>query len=58
MIPALFNMPSLVFLIWKEGYCLDDNARALLMVLMAYVEAAIVTGITAHLPELHSLYAK
>lgn len=28
---AKFGIPSL-----KEGYCLDDNARALLMVLMAY----------------------
>jgi len=28
---ANFGIPNL-----KEGYCLDDNARALLMVLMAY----------------------
>ncbi len=28
---AKFGIPNL-----KEGYCLDDNARALLMVLMAY----------------------
>jgi len=28
---AKFGIPSL-----KEGYCLDDNARALLMILMAY----------------------
>ena len=28
---AMFGIPNL-----KEGYCLDDNARALLMVLMAY----------------------
>lgn len=28
---AIFGIPNL-----KEGYCLDDNARALLMVLMAY----------------------
>jgi glycosyltransferase involved in cell wall biosynthesis len=30
---AKFGIPNL-----KEGYCLDDNARALLMVLMAYRE--------------------
>ena len=28
---AKFGIPNL-----KEGYCLDDNSRALLMVLMAY----------------------
>ena len=30
---ANFGIPNL-----KEGYCLDDNARALLMVLMAYMQ--------------------
>ncbi|MDC0977685.1 glycosyltransferase, partial [bacterium] len=28
---AKYSVPN-----WKEGYCLDDNARALLMTLMAY----------------------
>ena len=28
---AKFSIPN-----WREGYCLDDNARALLMTLMAY----------------------
>ena len=33
---AKFGIPNL-----KEGYCLDDNARALLMVLMAYKQMKI-----------------
>lgn len=33
---AKFGIPNL-----KEGYCLDDNARALLMVLMAYKQKKI-----------------
>jgi glycosyltransferase involved in cell wall biosynthesis len=37
---AKFGIPNL-----KEGYCLDDNARALLMVLMAYKQLKDETAI-------------
>lgn len=37
---AKFGIPNL-----KEGYCLDDNARALLMVLMAYRQKKDTTAI-------------
>ena len=52
---AKFGIPNL-----KEGYCLDDNSRALLMVLMAYRQMKDVRGarIISHLFKLHSLPAK
>ncbi|UZR99955.1 glycosyltransferase family 4 protein [Chondrinema litorale] len=37
---AKFGIPNL-----KEGYCLDDNARALLMVLMAYKQQKNTTAL-------------
>ncbi|MCH8556640.1 MAG: glycosyltransferase [Balneolia bacterium] len=48
---ARFNIPYL-----KEGYCLDDNARALLMVLMAYrqkKDAAALDLATVYLSYIH-----
>jgi glycosyltransferase involved in cell wall biosynthesis len=38
---AKFGIPNL-----KEGYCLDDNARALLMVLMAYKQKKLPLALT------------
>lgn len=43
---AKFGIPNL-----KEGYCLDDNSRALLMVLMAYRQMKDITAL-----ELSTIY--
>ncbi len=40
---AKFGIPNL-----KEGYCLDDNARALLMVLMAYRQMKDMRALNCH----------
>ena len=52
---AKFGIPNL-----KEGYCLDDNARALLMVLMAFrqMKDERALELSPRVSELHSLYAE
>ena len=51
---AKFGIPNL-----KEGYCLDDNARALLMVLMAYRQMKDKRALKlSPIFKLYSLHAK